>query len=69
MKKLLVPIAIVALMVLANYLPLLTLAAPSTQDSTAELVKAMNIQNQQLKRIADSLAIISGQQPGWKLPK
>ena len=44
-------------------------APPSADASTAEIVKAMNFQNQQLKRIADSLAIISGQQPGWKLPK
>jgi uncharacterized protein (UPF0210 family) len=41
---------------------------PTTGESTAEIVKAMNYQNQQLKRIADSLERISGQQPGWKLP-
>lgn len=37
-------------------------------DSTAEIVKALNIHNQQLARIATSLERISGQQPGWKLP-
>jgi hypothetical protein len=69
MKKLLVPIAIVGLLTLAQYLPVLSLkAAPPVQDSTAEIVKALNIQNQQLDRIADALERISGQQPGWKLP-
>ena len=41
----------------------------ATPDSTAEIVKAINIQNQQLARIATSLEIISGQKQGWKLPK
>jgi hypothetical protein len=41
----------------------------ATSNTDAEIVKALNIQNQQLSRIATSLEKISGQQPGWKLPK
>jgi hypothetical protein len=44
-------------------------AASSSPKSDPEVIKALNIQNQQLDRIADSLERISGQQPGWKLPK
>jgi hypothetical protein len=68
MKKILVPAAIVGLMVVTQYIPVLTVKAASNASDEQEIVKALNIQNQQLKRIADSLAIISGQQPGWKLP-
>jgi hypothetical protein len=46
---------------------LLCLGATSNHD--AEIVKALNEQNRQLARIATSLEKISGQQPGWKLPK
>jgi DNA-binding MarR family transcriptional regulator len=67
MKKLLIPLAIVGLLTLAQFIPILTIkAAPSQGES--EIVKALNIQNQQLSRIATSLEKISGQQPGWKLP-
>lgn len=37
--------------------------------SDQEVAKALREQNQQLARIATSLEKISGQQPGWKLPK
>jgi hypothetical protein len=68
MKKLLVPAAIIGLMTISQFIPVLTIkAAPSQGDS--EIVKALNIQNQQLARIAASLERISGQQPGWKLPQ
>lgn len=45
------------------------LGATTGSNHDAEIVKALNIQNQQLDRIADSLERISGEQPGWKLPK
>jgi uncharacterized protein YxeA len=52
MKKILVLAVIIAVIVA---IVVAVQASPTTQDSTAELVKAMNIQNKQLDRIAVSL--------------
>lgn len=67
MKKLLVPVAIVGLLTISQFIPVLTVKGASTSDT--EVVKALQEQNKQLARIAASLERISGQQPGWKLPQ
>lgn len=43
-------------------------ATTGSSNTDREIIKALNIQNQQLDRIADSLERISGQQPGGKVP-
>jgi hypothetical protein len=55
--------------VLLLILVVAALCMGATSNTDAEIVKALNVQNQQLSRIATSLEKISGQQPGWKLPK
>jgi hypothetical protein len=39
------------------------------ESSNSAVADALREQNKQLARIAASLERISGQQPGWKLPK
>lgn len=57
-----------SLLILAIAILLVTVAAVGgSSDST--VADALREQNKQLARIAASLERISGQQPGWKLPR
>jgi outer membrane lipoprotein-sorting protein len=48
---------------------LVLLFAVGATQSDERVVDALKEQNKQLARIAASLERISGQQPGWKLPR